>query len=95
MSDKTIIVWDAQSGEIICVPITGHEGSNDGSIRIWTLGETLNDTYWRLRDDNWVVDENGKLMMWIPTELHGHFCGYRNISIFNRPFYLKLRFGPE
>ena len=38
-------------------------GSRDGEIRIWSLDVTPIDNDWELRDDNWVVDENGKLMM--------------------------------
>ena len=70
-------------------------GSDDCTIRIWTLDTILNDTTWELRDDNWVVSESGKLLMWIPNDLHKYLCRHRNISILNRPFYLKLHFGPE
>ncbi|PAV17574.1 nucleotide-binding-oligomerization-domain like receptor [Pyrrhoderma noxium] len=70
-------------------------GSRDGTIRIWTLDTVPNDTIWRLRNDNWVVSESDKLMMWIPNDFHEYLCPYRNISIFNRPFYLKLHFGSE
>ena len=70
-------------------------GSEDGTIRIWTFDTVANDTNWELRNDNWVVDEDGKPMMWIPKHLHTHLCGHRNISILNRSFYLKLHFGTE
>ena len=70
-------------------------GSDDETIRIWTSGDIPNDTNWKLRDDNWVVGENGELMMWIPYNLRRHLCGHRNISILNRSFYLKLHFGTE
>ena len=70
-------------------------GSGDGTIRIWTLDAIPNDTNWELRHDNWVVGENGELMMWIPDDLHRYLFGHRNISILNRSFYLKLHFGPE
>ena len=70
-------------------------GSFDGTIRIWTLDTAPNDTTWELRDNNWVVDESGKLMMWIPNDLRRYLCHHRNISMFNRPFYLKLHFGTE
>ena len=69
--------------------------SKDGTIRIWTLDTVPNETTWELRDDNWVVGESGKLLMWIPNDLRRYLCGHRNISILNRPFYLKLHFGPE
>ena len=70
-------------------------GSDDRTIRIWTLDTIPNDTTWELRDDNWVVSESGKLLMWIPNDLHKYLCRHRNISILNRPFYLKLHFGTE
>ena len=70
-------------------------GSKDGTIRIWTLDTIPNDTDWELRNDNWVVGENGELMMWIPTDLHRHLCGHRNVTILNHSFYLKLHFNTE
>ena len=69
-------------------------GSLDGTIRIWTLDTISNDTDWELRSDNWVVDENGKLMMWVPTDLRTHLYNRRNISMFNRSFYLRLHLDP-
>ncbi|PAV22985.1 nucleotide-binding-oligomerization-domain like receptor [Pyrrhoderma noxium] len=70
-------------------------GSVDGTIRIWTLNEIPIDSDWELRYDNWVVGENGKLMMWIPDDLHRHLCRSRNVSILNHSFLLKLHFGTE
>ena len=70
-------------------------GSHDGTIRIWTLDEIPIDSDWELRGDNWVVGENGELMMWKPDDLHRDLCSHRNISILNRSFYLKLHFGTE
>ena len=70
-------------------------GSRDGTIRIWTLVTAPDDTAWELRYDNWVVDESGKLMMWIPNDLHKYLCHYRNIGVLNRSFHFKLHFGTE
>ena len=70
-------------------------GSDDGTIRVWTLDEVANETNWELRDNGWVVGENGELMMWIPTDLRDRVCGHRNISMLNRSFYVKLNFGTE
>ena len=152
---KTILVWDAESGQVVYGSITGHARANsvashrtaskffkffeltphtrtkdaltskslflpltgqlrsvrsacffpdgshfatrsdDGTIRIWTLDTTPRDTTCDLRDDNWVVCEKGKLMMWIPKKLLIHLYYTTNIHAFNRPFYLKLRFGTE
>ena len=97
------------SGQSLFPPLTGHTdditsvcsfpdgrhfatGSGDGTIRIWISGD---DTNWKLRRDNWVVGENGELMMWIPKDLRRHLCWPRNISILNRSFHLKLHFGTE
>ena len=110
--DNTARVWDALTGQLLFPPFSGHTrslnsvcffpggnrfatGSKDGTIRIWTLGEIPNDTGWELRDDNWVVDESGKKLMWIPTNLRRYLCGHRNISMLNRSFYVKLNFGTE
>ena len=65
------------------------------TIRIWTLDTVPNDTTWKLRNDNWVVSESGKLMMWIPNDLRRYLCPHRNIGVLSRPFYFKLSFGSE
>ena len=70
-------------------------GSQERAIRIWSLDENPNDVAWRLKDDNWVVGENGELMMWIPPELRYHLCAFKNVKILNVPFYLKLHFKSE
>ena len=70
-------------------------GSYDGAIRIWTLDTTPNDTNWELRDDNWIVDKNGELMMWIPTDLHARLYSHRCTSILKRSYCLKLKLGNE
>ncbi|PAV14694.1 nucleotide-binding-oligomerization-domain like receptor [Pyrrhoderma noxium] len=70
-------------------------GSKDGTIRIWTLDEIANEINWELKDDGWVVGDNGELMMWMPTDLRDPVCGHKNISMLNRSFYVKLNFGAE
>ena len=70
-------------------------GSLDSAIRIWSLDEFPIDSYWELRNDNWVVGGNGKLMMWIPRDLHRYLCHHRNIRVFNRSFHLKLHLDTE
>ncbi|PAV14717.1 nucleotide-binding-oligomerization-domain like receptor [Pyrrhoderma noxium] len=70
-------------------------GPWDGTIGIWTLDEIPNEINWELRDDGWVVGENGELMMWIPRDLRRDVCGPRNISMLDRSFYIKLHFGTE
>ena len=107
--DGTACVWDAITGNPLFSGHTGPissvcffpngrhfaTGSHDGTIRIWTLDEIPIDSDWELRDDNWVVGENGKLMMWIPDNLHRHLYRPRNVSILNHSFLLKLHFGTE
>ena len=70
-------------------------GSVDGTIRIWTLDTIPNDTNWELRDDNWVVGENGELMIWIPKDLHTHLYRCKNVSILGCSFRLKLHFDTK
>ena len=70
-------------------------GSWDGTIRIWTLDEIPDETNWRLRDNGWVIGENGELMIWIPRDLRNHVYGHRYICMLNRSFYIKLNFGTE
>ena len=41
------------------------------------------------------IAEDGKLMMWIPEDIHTYLYRSRNISILNRPFFLKIHFGTE
>ena len=67
----------------------------DRTIRIWTLDEIPNEINWELKDDGWVVGENGELMMWIPTDLRRYVCSQRNIGVLNCPLYIKLDFGTE
>ena len=109
--DNTARVWGAVTGQPLFPPFKGHKhsiesvcffpdgrrfatGSYDGTIGIWTLG-TPTDTNWELRDNGWVVGENGELMMWIPIDLRGDVCGHRNICMLNRSFYIKLDFGTK
>ena len=41
------------------------------------------------------ISEGGKLVMWIPKHLHTYLYRHRNISILNRPFFVKIHFGTE
>ena len=67
-------------------------GSSDGTIRIWTLDTIPDNTNWELRKDNWVVGEDGKLMIWIPNHLHRYLCRPRNVDMIGCSFYFKLHF---
>ena len=41
------------------------------------------------------ISEGGKLMMWIPEDIHTYLYKPRNISILGRFFFLKIHFGTE
>ena len=41
------------------------------------------------------IAEDGKLIMWIPKHSHTYLYRHRNISILNRPFFVKIHFGTE
>ena len=59
--------------------------------RIWTLDAIPNDRL-GVKNDDWVVGENGKLMKWVPKNLRTHPCGHRYISMPNHSFYFRLRY---
>ena len=40
------------------------------------------------------IAKGGKLMMWIPEDIHTLYR-HRDISILNRPFFLKIHFSTE
>ena len=42
-----------------------------------------------------LIAEGGKLTMWIPEDIHTYLYRPRNISILNRPFFVKIHFGTE
>ena len=41
------------------------------------------------------IAEDGKLMMWIPEDIHTYLYRPRNISILNHSFFVKIHFGTE
>ena len=41
------------------------------------------------------IAEDGKLMMWIPEDIHTYLYRPRNISILNLSFFVKIHFGTE
>ena len=41
------------------------------------------------------IAEDGKLIMWIPEDIHTYLYRPRNISILNRPFFVRIHFGTE
>ena len=59
--------------------------------RVWTLDAIPNDRL-GVKNDNWVVGENGKLIKWVPKNLRTHPCGHRYISMPNHSFYFRLRY---
>ena len=108
-SDNTVRVWDAITGQplfppfndhahtissIILFPDGRHFATEDGTIRIWTFDTIPNGTNWEIRD-NWVIGENGKLMMWIPKHLHEYLYRPRNVRILGRSFRIKLHLVTE
>ena len=41
------------------------------------------------------IAEDGKLIMWIPEDIHTYLYRPRNISILNHSFFAKIHFGTE
>ena len=41
------------------------------------------------------IAEDGKLMMWIPKDLHTYLYRPRNISILGRSFFIIIHFSTE
>ena len=41
------------------------------------------------------ISEDGKLIMWIPEDIHTYLYRPRNTSILNPSFFVKIHFGPN
>ncbi|PAV17353.1 nucleotide-binding-oligomerization-domain like receptor [Pyrrhoderma noxium] len=64
--------------------------SDTDKIKIWEL-DNSNSNFWHFQDkDDWVVGENGELILWIPPYLRAHLCISDNPRILNHSFIMRL-----
>ncbi|KAI0705953.1 WD40-repeat-containing domain protein [Cytidiella melzeri] len=83
--DTTIKVWDTTNGMNLLKVHRGHmqdvgsaqfssdgslivSSSIDGTVRIWDAAEIMSPVP-TLKEDGWLVDEQGRLLLWIPPDL--------------------------
>jgi hypothetical protein len=72
-------------------------GSSDRTIRIWDVrpkdsdrGDALDD--WRVREDGWVIDQDGRPLLWVPADLRTGPLRPRNTAVIRREGSLQLNF---
>jgi WD40 repeat protein len=72
-------------------------GSFDDTIRIWDMrprksdgGDASDD--WRLREDGWVIDRDGRILLWVPVDLHTGLMQPRNTAVIRREGSLQFNF---
>ncbi|KAJ7144098.1 WD40-repeat-containing domain protein [Mycena epipterygia] len=89
--DKTVRIWDAQTGVLVAGPYTGHtniiiSGSDDHTVRISEVIPSHNSSLeiYPTFDLNtgWVTNQKGQLMFWVPPWLReGLYLPYNTVVI--------------
>jgi len=105
--DSTIRVWDVATGQCLPKMLQGHtqaidsvafsldgktlvSSSNDGTIRIWDWERFLSPVP-VLDEDGWLVDEQERLLLWIPPDLRASLLwDEAQIDVLGHPFTTRL-----
>ncbi|KAH7323304.1 hypothetical protein B0J17DRAFT_620985 [Rhizoctonia solani] len=75
--------------------------SSDKTIRIWDTRPNQTDSQvlkspgvsdWVLNEDGWVIDEQSRRLLWVPTDLRTSLMSPRNTVLLSRDGYVKLNF---
>ncbi|CAE6425615.1 unnamed protein product, partial [Rhizoctonia solani] len=75
--------------------------SEDTAIRIWDVDEKLDDCpnksdkesiEWVLAEDGWVMDKEGRRLVWVPHDLRVSLMSPKNTMLLHRDGYVKLDF---
>jgi WD40 repeat protein len=93
--DRTIRIWDAESGNQIGDPLTGHDDIIRSFDGIFRTGDAQTVTNIQLAPDGWLIDTlSGCHLVWVPVPMRSNFfqphtvviigkAGYTKISLFN------------
>ncbi|KAI0090929.1 WD40-repeat-containing domain protein [Irpex rosettiformis] len=107
--DNAIKLWDADTGESLMTSPRGHtkrvyslvfssdgssivSSSGDATIKIWDRAKFSSPAP-VLREDGWLVDEQGRLFMWIPPSLRASLLwDAAQLDVVGLPFATRLEF---
>ena len=64
--------------------------SSDGLIRIWCFDLDSQETNWILKNDGWLIGNDGNLLFWVPSDLRSTFINGPCTHILNSQFSTKL-----
>ncbi|CUA76133.1 WD repeat-containing protein 90 [Homo sapiens] [Rhizoctonia solani] len=99
------IKWHTNSVESISFSPDGTRittGSADLTIRVTNIGQdcqylsdssTPTGNNWELKSDGWVVDDQGRLLVWVPSELHASLMWPQTKLLMSRKGWLRLNFS--
>ncbi|CAE6416155.1 unnamed protein product [Rhizoctonia solani] len=77
-------------------------GSDDHAIRVTNIAQdrqylsdssTPTGNNWELKPDGWVVDDQGRLLVWVPSELHASLMWPETELLISRKGWLRLNFS--
>ncbi|KAI0685266.1 WD40-repeat-containing domain protein [Cytidiella melzeri] len=108
--DNTINMWDARTGGCLVKSTRGHthrvnsaifssdgaliiSSSRDATIRIWDTAKFVSPAPC-LQEDGWLVDEQGRLLLWIPPSLRPSLLwDSAQVDVLGLPFTTRINFS--
>jgi hypothetical protein len=90
-NDKTVRIWDAQSGKQVGDPLTGHDDyvrSDDRRVRTWDTWAATNTT---LGHNGWLIDNFSRYrLIWIPIPMRSNLFHSNTVIIIAKVGYTKI-----